>query len=197
MAKINLTASRLAEFRCPEGKSQAFLWDSTAPGLGIRATPRGASAYIFQSEYQGRTLRMTIGGITARSIAEARVKARELQAMVDDGRDPRLVKAEIIAADTAKRERNRVEAVTVAVAWAEYIHARREMWGDRHYRDHIAKSKAGGTASARGTRGRGVTIEGPLYVFMAMRLSSLDAATIEAWAQREGKVRPTAARLAW
>lgn len=197
MAKVNLTASRLAEFKCPDGKAQAFLWDSTAPGLGIRATPRGATAYIFQSEYQGRTLRMTIGGINARSIAEARVKSRELQAMIDDGRDPRLVKAELIAADTATRERAKVEAVTVAEAWSEYIETRREKWGDRHYRDHIAKAKAGGTASVRGTRGRGVTIEGPLHTFMNMRLSALDAATVEAWAQREGKLRPTAARLAW
>jgi integrase len=197
MAKVNFTASRVTEFKCPEDKSQVFLWDSAAPGLGIRATPRGTTAYIFQTECQGKTLRMTIGGTNTRNIAEARIKARELQAMVDDGRDPRLVKAEIIANDAAKREQARAKSILVAEAWAEYIEARRDKWGDRHYKDHLSKAKAGGAAAIRGTRGRGVTIEGPLHGFMSMPLSTLDARVVETWAQREGKTRPTAARLAW
>lgn len=197
MAKVNFTASRLAAFKCPPEKTQAFLWDSTAPGLGLRATPTGKPAYIFQSEYQGRTLRMTIGGTDARSIPDARVKARELQALIDDGRDPRAVKAEATAADIARRELSRSETITVGEAWSHYIAERRNMWGERHYNDHIAKAKAGGVPSVRGTRGRGVTIAGPLYPLMRMRLCDLDATTVEAWAANEAKSRPTVARLAW
>lgn len=197
MAKVNFTASRLAAFKCPPEKTQAFLWDSTAPGLGLRATPTGKPAYIFQSEYQGRTLRMTIGGTDARSIPDARVKARELQALIDDGRDPRTVKAEVTAADVAKRELVQSETITVRDAWSHYIAERRSMWGERHYNDHIAKAKAGGVPSIRGTRGRGVTIAGPLYPLMELRLHDLDATTIEKWAAIEATSRPTAARLAW
>jgi len=49
----------------------------------------------------------------------------------------------------------------------------------------------------RGTRGRGVTIAGPLHYFSDMPMSSIDAETVEKWAKREGKIRPTSARLAW
>jgi hypothetical protein len=197
MAKVNFTAGRLADFKCPPDKAQAFLWDSTAPGLGLRATPAGKPAYIFQSEFLGRTIRMTIGGTDARTIADARIKARELQALIDDGRDPREVKAQATAADVAKRQLARSENTLVSEAWAHYIEERRGLWGDHHYNDHIAKAKAGGEPSLRGTRGRGVTIAGPLYPLMQMRLSELDAATIEAWAATEAKTRPTASRLAW
>jgi integrase len=69
--------------------------------------------------------------------------------------------------------------------------------GDRHDQDHERLSKAGGEAAKRGTRGRGVTIAGPIYPLLALRLRDLDAPTIEAWAAREAKTRPTAARLAW
>ena len=79
MAKIKFTAPKVAGFKCPAGKPQAFLWDSTAPGLGLRATPAGKPAYVFQSEYQGKSLRITIGSPDAWSIPQAQEKARELQ----------------------------------------------------------------------------------------------------------------------
>lgn len=196
MAKVNLTAGRITDFKCPPDKIQAFLWDSTQPGLGIRTTPAGKPAFIFQSEFQGQTLRMTIGATNVRTISEARLKARELQSLIDDGRDPRQVKAETTAADLAKRGLARTEGITVGEVWREYIEDRRDKWGIRHYQDHIAKAKPGGDVACRGTRGRGVTIAGPLYPLMALRLRDLKAPTIEAWAADEGRLRPTAGRLA-
>ena len=46
-----------------------------------------------------------------------------------------------------------------------------------------------------------MTVAGPLHpllllLLLLLRLRDLDAATVEAWAAREGKTRPTAARLA-
>ena len=87
----------MARFGCPEARSEAFLWDAAAPVLGTRATANGARAYVFQSEFMGRTLRMTIGGLDAWSIANAQEKARELRRQIDGGRDPREVKAETAA----------------------------------------------------------------------------------------------------
>ena len=196
MAKVNVTAGRIADFRCPPDKKQAFLWDSTQPGLGVRTTPAGKPAFIFQSEFQGHTLRMTIGATNVRTISEARLKARELQRLIDDGRDPREVKAETVAADLAKRDLARAKGITVGEAWREYIEQRRDMWGIRHYEDHIAKAKPGGEPSCRGTRGRGVTIPGPLFPLMALPLRDLNAQAIATWAAAEGKARPTAGRLA-
>ena len=197
MAKIAFTAGRVAGFKCPAEKAQAFLWDVTAPGLGLRATPAGKPAYVFQSVYQGKDVRLTIGSPAAWRIPDAQTKARELQRLIDEGRDPRGLKRDALAAETKKQSVAAAHALTVGQAWTAYLEARRTKWGERHYKDHEALSKAGGEVAKRGTRGRGVTIAGPLHCLLALPLRDLDAATIEAWAARETKTRPTPARLAW
>ena len=63
----------MAGFKCPVSKPQAFLWDSTALGLGLRATPAGKPVYVFQRDCQAKTLRQTIGRIEARILEQAGV----------------------------------------------------------------------------------------------------------------------------
>jgi hypothetical protein len=62
--RILRIAPKLAAFSCLPGKAQAFLWDSDVPGLALRATANGAKAFVFQSRFQGRDIRMTIGSRT-------------------------------------------------------------------------------------------------------------------------------------
>ena len=204
MAKIGFTAGRVSGFKCPPDKKQAFMWDATAPGLGLRTTPAGKPAYVFQSVYQGKDIRLTIGSPAAWSIPDAQAKARELQRLIDEGKDPRDLKRDALAAQAekqaaaaAKEEADKAAALPVGEAWAAYLEARRPFWGERHYLDHIALVRAGGEPAKRGTRGRGVTIAGPLHPLMALALRDLTAPVIEAWAAREAQTRPTAARLAW
>ena len=106
MARTKLTAGRIRDFACPTGKAQAFLWDTEAPGLAVRATA-GASAFVFQGKLNNKDFRMTIGDVRAWGIDEARTEARRLQTLVDQGTDPRQEKAERIAASEAKREEAR------------------------------------------------------------------------------------------
>lgn len=193
MAKVAFTAGKVAGFKCPAEKAQAFMWDSTVPGLGLRITPSGKPAYIFQGVYKGKDIRVTIGSPDAWSIPQAQERARGLQRQIDEGRDPREVKAETIAADAAKREDARRQTVTVAEAWAAYLQERRPHWGERHYLDHVKKAAPGGVP---GKRSKSLQ-PGILAPLMAKPLRDLDAATIEAWAAREAKTRPTSARLAW
>jgi len=197
MAKIAFTAGRVKDFKCPPDKRQGFLWDLTAPGLGLRATPAGKPAYVFQSVYQGKDVRLTIGSPAAWSIPDAQNKARELQRLIDEGHDPRNLKRDALAAHAEKQTAAAAHAVTVGEVWRAYLEARRPQWGERHYKDHKTLSKAGGEVAKRGTRGRGMTIAGPLYPLLALPLRDLDAPTIEAWAASEAKTRPTSARLAW
>jgi integrase len=193
MAKVAFTAGRVTGFKCPADKPQAFLWDATQAGLGLRSTPAGKPAYVFQSMFDGRSLRITIGSPEAWSIPDAQARARELQRQIDEGRDPREVKAAITAADLARREDAQRRTVTVAEAWAAYLLERRPHWGERHYLDHVAKAAPSGL---KGKRSK--TLQpGILAPLMEKPLRDLDAATIEAWAAREAKTRPTSARLAW
>lgn len=190
--RVSFTAGVVERHTCETG--QSFLWDKGAPGLGVRATAGGAKAFIFQSRFQGKTLRMTIGSPGVWKIPDARKRARELQATIDQGRDPRVVQAEAAAADVAKREAKRNAVATVADAWAAYLEDRRPRWGELHYADHIRLSRAGGEKRKRGkTR----TVSGPLHSLMPEKLANLSAEVIEAWSKREAAKRPTTARLAW
>ena len=139
MARIKFTAPKVQGFACPADKPQGFLWDSSAPGLGLRVTPAGRPSYVFQSRFEGQALRVTIGSPDAWSIPQAQDRARELQRQIDEGRDPREVKAEATAADVAKRTAVQAEGLTVAEVWPRYMAEgkpkRRAAWKPRYVVD--------------------------------------------------------------
>lgn len=204
MAKVAFTAGKVHGFKCPPDKAQSFLWDATVPGLGLRATPAGKPAYVFQAVYQGKDLRLTIGSPTVWGVPEAQAKARELQRLIDEGKDPRELKREAVAAQAmreaekaAQQAQAAAQALTVGEVWARYIGQRRPFWGELHYRDHIDKAKPGGLPSGRRGGGKQLTKPGPLASLMPLALKDLSQPTIEAWAATEGKTRPSSARLAW
>ena len=170
------------------------MWDVTAPGLGLRATPAGKPAYVFQSVYQGKDLRITIGSPAAWSIPDAQAKARELQRLIDEGKDPRDLKREALAAHAEKQAAAAADAVTVGEAWQRYLEQRRPFWGELNYRDHVKMAQAGGEQRKRLPDVK--TIPGPLAELMPLRLAELTAPVIEAWAAREAKDRPARVRLA-
>jgi integrase len=208
MAKVNFTAGRVADLQCESGKGQSFLWDTSAPGLGLRVTSNGAKAYMFQAKLNGQAIRITIGSPAIWNIDKARAEARRLKMLIDGGQDPRQVKTDELEAEQAARDTKKAAetaAATLAAkhsttfkqVWDIYLEERKPQWGERHYQDHIKKIAPGGIPSRRGTRGLGVTIAGPLYYFASMPISSIDSETVEEWAKIEGKTRPTSARLAW
>ena len=198
--RVRLTAGRVDAFTCPTGKPQAFLWDTDTPTLALRATPTGRKTYVFEARLNGATVRINIGTLAA-TIEQARTKAKELTVMVDAGIDPREVerdkqdaKAAGVVAAAAKVEAAKVAAVTVGEVWAVYLAERKPHWSALHYRDHEKMGQAGGEERKRS---KGVmTVAGPLAHFMSMRLADVDGGTVQAWAEREGKARPTRTRLA-
>ena len=195
--RVRLTAGRVDAFTCPAGKSQAFLWDTDTPALALRVTPTGRKTYVFESRLNGDTIRVSIGTATDWPIEKARGEAQRLKVLVDSGTDPRELERQQQADKTAAKAAAAVQAVTVGEAWAAYVAERTPHWGDLHRKDHERLTRAGGETSKRGTRGRGVTIAGPLHPLLGLALRDLTAPVIEAWAAREAQTRPTAARLAW
>lgn len=197
MAKENFTAERIRTYQCEPGKQQTIHWDAKSPGLGLRVTKSGTRAYIFESRLFGNTIRITIGNPQSWNLDKARVEAGRLKTLIDQGLDPRAIRAEARAAHEAKAAAEAAREVTVGEAWATYVADRRACWGERHYRDHIKKTQSGGEPAIRGTRGRGVTVAGPLFSLMGLKLCDLHPSVVEAWAAREAALRPTSARLAW
>jgi len=193
--RVNLTAGAIERLACPGDKQQAFMRDSEAPGLRVRVTAAGAKSFVYEAKLNRQTIRRTIGDVRAWSIEQARAEARRLAVVLDGGQDPREIERQQQADKAAAVAAKTAQALTVGEVWAIYLDARRSHWGERHYADHEALARAGGQQTNRGTRGRGVTIAGPLHPLMALPLRDLTAPAVEAWAAREAKTRPTAARL--
>lgn len=192
-----LTAGLIERLQCPPDKSQAFLRDRKAPTLRVRVTPSGAKSYVFEAKLGRQTIRRTIGDVRTWSIDEARAEANRQRVLIDKGDDPRELERKATEAREAQAVTDAAHARRVSEVWAEYIEARRPRWGELHLRDHIVKAKAGGESAKRGTRGRGKTVDGPLYPLMELRLADLTPAALSEWAERETLTRPTATRLSW
>lgn len=210
LSKIKFTAGRVDEFQCPPDKqTPAFLWDSVAPGLGLRATRTGAKSYIFQRKLNGEVIRITIGVPDVWTITDAQAEARRLNVIIDNGQDPRLIKADGLAAEQAGREAKRFQelataaaaeaeslrdAITLSVAWSDYIADRKPEWSDRHYDDHVKAIQLGGANRLRSAK---LTEPGPLASLAGLRLVDINTVCIEKWARIESSSRPAYARLSW
>lgn len=193
MAKVNFTAGRVSGHSCPAGKSQSFIWDSGASGLGLRATTAGVLSYIFQGKLNGSAVRITIGSPKDWSIDKARDEARRLKRLIDSGKDPREDAAEQRAANEMRKAETRRQAVILSEAWAVYLAARKPKWGRLNYDDHIRLSAPGGLPK----RGGRLTVAGPLAVLMPLKLTALTADQVAAWLVSESESRPTSVGLAF
>lgn len=194
-ARQKFTFERLRRFELTKGKSQEFLWDSDVTMLACRAT-KGTKAFIFQSVFLGKTLRMTIGNISDWKIDDARTEARRLQTLIDTGIDPRIAKAEKIAALQSLQVESRRGKVIFSIAWEEYLKElengisakTKRPYSQRYLADHIRLSDRGGNAKKVGD---GLTIAAPLACFLDLPLSDISPALITDWLTKERQTRPT------
>lgn len=195
LSRQKFTFERLRRFTLPEGKKQTFLWDADVTTLACRATS-GAKAFVFQSVYAGKTLRMTIGNINDWKIDDARAEARRLQTLIDTGIDPRIAKAVKIAEAESLQAESRKTKVTFSVAWEDYLQELRtgisaktkRPYSTRYIADHINLSSRGGESKKRG---QGPTSAGPLASLLNLPLSELTPDYIAAWLSTERQNRPT------
>ena len=188
MAKVELTAGRIAALRCPPDKHQVFLWDDSAPGLGVRITPRGKAAYVFQGRYAGKTLRLVIGGIDAWTIKLARAKAKEYQRDIDQNLNP------IDRLKPAKPHITRArDLLTLGELWAIYLDERKPHWRPATLTQHEAAAQSAEMMNKRGTQ---PLKAGVLADLMPMLVKDLSADVVEAIAAREAATRASRVRLA-
>ncbi|MFV8630699.1 tyrosine-type recombinase/integrase [Ralstonia pseudosolanacearum] len=194
MAKQNFTAARVDSFQCEPGKQQTIYWDAKTPGFGFRVTAGGARAYVFESRLFGKTVRLTIGDARAWDLGRARTEASRLKTLIDDGKDPREVRAEQQAAHEARRVEARRRDVTFGEAWDEYVENRKPFWSERHYRDHQQHADVGGRPRKRGN---GVIQPGPLAELRFLKLSELTSERVAEWLMSQSEERPTMSALSF
>lgn len=194
MSKQNFTAARVETFQCDPSKQQTIYWDAKTPGFGLRVTAAGARAYIFESRLFGKTIRLTIGDVRAWDLGRARTEAARLKTLIDDGKDPREVRAQQQAAHEARRVEARRQDVTCGEAWDEYVENRKPFWSERHYNDHLQHADVGGRPKKRG---KGMTQPGPLAELRPLKVSELNGERIAEWLARQSKDRPTMSALSF
>ena len=210
MAKIKFTAGRVDAFTCDSDKSSSFLWDSVAPGLGLRVTPNGSKSYVFQAKLRGQVIRKTIGPTTAWTIPNAQAEASRLRVLINRGQDPRQVEADGLAAEqVARRVRAAAEAAVQAeqaildqekaaeetkqkllarTAWDAYLAAPHPKWGEQHRADHRIAASEGGIKTKVG---EGHTKAAPLASLLRQPLYAITAPVVQEWLASECASRPT------
>lgn len=214
MAKVKFTAGRVEGFQCESGKIPSFLWDSVAPGLGLRAAPGGGKSYIFQAKLKGQVIRVTIGSPAAWDIAAAQKEAARLRVIINNGQDPRQVKADGLATAQAEREaklaakaaaeaeeqaikatQEQLQAIEDAKreliardAWNAYLAASHPKWGVQHRADHAIAASEGGIKSKIGKK---ITKAAPLASLLCLPLNDITASTVHEWLTTECLTRPT------
>ncbi|MDP3279956.1 MAG: integrase family protein [Nitrosomonas sp.] len=204
--KKNFTTGVITKAQCDPGKNQAIFYDAKTPGLGLRVTGAGVKAYIFETRLNGKTLRLTIGDVRSWTLAKAQDEAARLKVMVNQGIDPRQVKADQAAATTAatiaKKAQETRETMTVSAAWVNYLDYQKDKmqrshiergkrWGARHLKDHENLSQAGGIEKQRG---KGLTKPGVLYPLLQMRMIDINADVLKEWQKQEAETRANNAR---
>lgn len=192
--KLNFTAPKIASLGCELGRSQTIYWDGKTPSLGLRVTPGGSKAYIFEAWFAGKSLRITIGDINSWSLGEAQAEARRLKVLTDQGIDPREQAAKIKALAVSKR----LQGIQALIVWNEYILERKSRWGDRHLADHIDMARTGGEKVTRGLKtGQSDSKEpGILHSLLSQPLSDISRDKVSQWLKGEVSKRPARARLA-
>lgn len=204
--RIHLTLERIRKLNLPEGKQAVYVFDDDPKHLAVRVTPAGAKSFVYAGKLNGAPLRVTIGDVDTWILEDARAEARRLQTIVDAGRDPRQVKAEITATDEAARAAVQAAKVaqefeakrqqlTVGEAWGVYIEARRPKWGERTLFDHLKLIKPERT-KGEGGEVRALTAA-VLSSLMPLPLSALTSERVKQWLEVETPKRPTQAALAF
>lgn len=202
--KVNITAGRIADLRCPAGKAQAFLRDAKSPWLAVRVTPAGAKSFVFEAKLNGSGIREVIGSTGAWTIEAARLAANEKKMLVDRGHDPRKLRREAAeagkaqeAAIQAKATDEELRSLLVSGVWPQYLAEgkprRKEAWKPRYLADLHKAGAPGGEAKRRGS---GVTKPGPLFSLMHLRLSQVDQDVMRDWYAVERKRGATQAARA-
>ena len=184
--KVNITRSRVDSFVCSPNNKEAYLWDSTQPGFGIRAFSSGKKSYVFRATVNGKTKRGVIGD-TSGDLNEARNEARRLKTLADKGISPAEDKQQRVKAqlDTALIQRR--GSVTLQNVWSEYLIANQPNWGHHHYNDHLKAFREPGLPCGNGLTGR--TIAGPLWALRNIKLSELNTSTLVDWKNKESLTR--------
>ncbi len=104
MPKMKLTDLAVGKIKLPKA-GRVDIWDATLPAFGLRVSATGRKIWIAAIRKPGAAhpARLTVGKYPALSLADARIKARELMADPAGAPPPRIETFEALAAEYMAR----------------------------------------------------------------------------------------------
>ncbi len=190
--KVSLTQLRIDRLPRPI-KDQGFLWDSKMVGFGVRTTKCGSKSYVLQTRLLGKVIRLTIGSVHVWTLGQAKIEARRLLFLIDQGIDPRF--------ENEKRqlliERKQVSCEPALITWMIYLKINKEKWSSRYYQDHLDLSRDGGELITRGLRKNMLPIkeQGFLRPILNLPINQISNDFVIKWANTESLKRPTKTKI--
>ena len=85
--KMKLTDAAVARLR--PRKREYTVWDSRAPGLGVRVRPSGGCSYVLLQDMGGRTKRVSLGPVGVKNLEEVRRECHACQANPEPEKEAR------------------------------------------------------------------------------------------------------------
>lgn len=190
--KVRLSRSMIDRFECPEGKKEAYLWDVTQTGLGVRAYASGKKSFVFRATVNGKTTKGVIFDASG-DLAKARAKVRDLIALASEGISPAEHKKQEDAKRAALRNEGKRQQITIGEVWPHYLESNKRYWTERHYIDHLKAMQEPGIPCGRGLKLR--TKAGAIWALKDITLASLTAQQIQHWLEKESETRHGVAAL--
>ena len=72
----------------PAREKEYFVWDTQLKGFGVRVYPNSGKRYVVQAFRLGKTIRVQIGRYEVFTFEQAKARARQAIADIEDGRNP-------------------------------------------------------------------------------------------------------------
>lgn len=183
-----LTDEVLLTLGCPHDRGQALYWDTEVKGLGVRVTPRGKHAFVFQSRSLGKSVRKTIGRVGELSIADARARAREIRLQLESKEKLNLLQGSEIGVRSGSSGPGAQSTMMVGQLWPRYLehgqprrsfgYSSNRSFSPGYIEDLRRMAAPGGTPKKLGS---GVTLPGPLSSLMSLTIEQLDEFELRGW----------------
>src|SRR5579864_5754837 len=82
------------------GARDAYAWDATVPGFGVKVTPAGARIYVLKYRANGGQRWLTLGRHGEITAEQARTKAVKQRGVIAEGIDPSRIRNDRAAEPT-------------------------------------------------------------------------------------------------
>ena len=114
---MKLTERKIEKLATEYGRKDRLIFDDAQRGLAVRVTASGGRSYLCQYTLHGRKWRVPLGACSALALSKAREAAAALMGEVAKGKNPAAERKEAMAAERARRVRDRLTLRVLIDDW--------------------------------------------------------------------------------